>query len=156
MSSYWAFNGSVLASDAERERTVACLKRHYAAGRLDIDELEKRIARAYDAKWRGELRSLQRDLPFELPIDRRRVAGAADRVQRGVYKAHVACFTVFNTGMVSVWAWGGGHTEFWPALTLIPGGALLAWHRRGSRNVTRRLESGSQQRIRGTRRAVSL
>jgi hypothetical protein len=155
MSSYWAFNGSVLASDAERERTVTCLKRHYEAGRLDIDELEKRIARAYDARWRGELRSLQRDLPFELPIDRRRVASGVDRVQRGIYKAHFACFATLNTGMVSVWAWSGGH-EFWPALTLVPGGALLAWHRKGSRNVSRRLESGSPRGLRGARRAISL
>ena len=31
-----------------------------------------------------------------------------------------------GTVLVSMWAWGGGH-EFWPAFTLIPGGALLAW-----------------------------
>ncbi|MEA2459395.1 MAG: hypothetical protein QOC95_2367 [Thermoleophilaceae bacterium] len=147
--SYWAFNGSVRASDAERERAVANLQRHYAAGRIETEELERRVRRAYDAEWRGELRQLQRDLPFELPVDRRRVATRVDRVQRGIYRAHFACFATMNTAFVSVWAWSGGH-EFWPALTLIPGGALLAWHRKGSRSVSRRLVRG------GGRRALSL
>ena len=56
MSTYWAFNGGVRASDADRERTVVVLKRHYAAGRLGVDELERRVRRAYAAEWRGELR----------------------------------------------------------------------------------------------------
>ena len=143
-SSYWAFNGGVRASDNDRERTVVVLKRHYAAGRLDEDELEIRVRRAYDAVWRGELRSLTRDLPFELPIDRGRVARGVDRMQQGLYRAHFACFAAFNTGAVSVWAWSGGH-EFWPAFTIIPGGALLAWHRRGSQRLHRKLERGSMR-----------
>jgi uncharacterized protein DUF1707 len=139
MSSYWAFNGGVRASDSERERAVAALKRHYAAGRLETEELERRVRRAYAAEWRGELRSLMRDLPFELPVDRRRVARGIDRVQQAAYRAHFACFTAFNTAAVSVWAWSGGH-EFWPAFTLIPGGALLLWHRKGSQRLHARLE----------------
>jgi hypothetical protein len=154
MSSYWSFNGgSVLASDAERERTVASLRRHYADGRLTLDDLERRVVRAYEAKWRADLRALQRDLPFELPVDRRKVARGMDCVQRAVYRAHVACFATFNTAAVSVWAWSGGH-EFWPALSLIPGGALLAWHRKGSRAATRRLE-GERPQLRA-RRAITL
>ena len=35
-------------------------------------------------------------------------------------------------------AWGGGHA-FWPAFSLVPGGALLAWHHRRSKMITRRL-----------------
>jgi hypothetical protein len=155
MSSYWAFNGGVLASDSDRERTVSVLQRHYAAGRLDTEELERRVTRAYGAKWRGELRTLQRDLPFELPVDRRRVARGMDRVQQGLYKVHFGCFAAFNTGAVSVWAWSGGH-EFWPALTLIPGGALLAWHRKGSRSLHRRLERGEPRGGLRARRALTL
>ena len=55
MSTYWAFNGGVRASDADRERTVASLKRHYAAGRLRTEELERRVKRAYQAEWRGDV-----------------------------------------------------------------------------------------------------
>src|SRR5439155_15822954 len=98
MSTYWAFNGGVRASDADRERAVSSLKRHYAAGRLQTEELERRVKRAYSAEWRGELRSLQRDLPYELPVDRRRVARGMDRVQQAFYKAHFAGFAAFNTG----------------------------------------------------------
>ena len=104
MSTYWAFNGGVRASDADRERTVSSLKRHYAAGRMPTEELERRVKRAYSAEWRAELRSLQRDLPFDLPVDRKRVARGIDRVQQGLYRAHFACFAAFNTGAVSVWA----------------------------------------------------
>ena len=81
MSSYWAFNGGVRASDAERERAVATLRNHYAAGRIGTEELETRVRRAYDAEWRGELRALTRDLPFTPPVDRRKVARGVDRVQ---------------------------------------------------------------------------
>jgi hypothetical protein len=56
---------------------------------------------------------------------------------------------------VSVWAWSGGH-EFWPALTLIPGGALLAWHRKGARKLHRRLERAERPALPGRRRALSI
>jgi hypothetical protein len=128
----------VRASDAERERTVASLRRAYATGRQRLDDLEQRVERAYDALWRSELRALTRDLPFELPVDRGRVAGRVDRFQRALLRFHAWCYVSFNTVMVSMWAWGGGH-EFWPAFSLLPGGALLLWHNKGSRAASRRL-----------------
>ena len=138
----------VRASDAERERTVASLHRAYASGRLSVGELERRVARAYAATWRSELRALTRDLPFELPVDRRRLASGVDRFQRGLLRVHAWCFVAFNTVLVSMWAWGGGD-EFWPAFSLVPGGALLLWHNKGSKAATRKLE-----RARG-RRAIA-
>ena len=129
----------VRASDSERERCVASLRRAYAAGRLRLDELERRIERAYDATWRAELRSLTRDLPFELPVDRRKVATKVNRLQRALVRVHAWCYVTFNTALVSIWAWGGGH-EFWPAFSLVPGGALLLWHNKGSKAASRRLE----------------
>jgi len=128
----------VRASDAERERTVASLRRAYAAGRLKLDELERRIERAYDADWRSELRALTRDLPFETRVDRRRMATGVDRFQRALVRFHAWCYVSFNTALVSIWAWGGGH-EFWPAFSLVPGGALLLWHNKGSKAASRRL-----------------
>jgi Domain of unknown function (DUF1707) len=47
MGGQLAFPGSVRASDSDRERAVALLRRHYAAGRLTLAELESRTARAY-------------------------------------------------------------------------------------------------------------
>ena len=45
--------GAVRASDAERERTVAELRWHYACGRLSPEELEERVARACSARTAG-------------------------------------------------------------------------------------------------------
>lgn len=128
----------VRASDSERDRTAVSLRRAYASGRLSLEDLERRIARAYDSTWRHELRALTRDLPFEMPVDRRRVARGVDRFQRALFQVHAWCYLAFNTVLVSLWAWGGGH-EFWPALFAVPGAALLAWHHRGSRAASRRL-----------------
>ena len=51
------------ASDADRERSVAALRHHAAAGRLTVDELDERAERAYAAKTLRELAELQADLP---------------------------------------------------------------------------------------------
>jgi hypothetical protein len=144
----------VRASDAERERAVASLRRAYAAGRLELHELESRIRRAYESTWRADLRALTSDLPFELPVDRRRVAGGVDRFQRALLHLHAWCFVVFNMMLVAMWAWGGGH-EFWPAFSLVPWGALLLWHNQGSRAASRRLAGVAEPRAverRGRRR----
>ena len=59
--------GAMRASDEDRERVVAVLKRHCTAGRLTLDELPERVERAYAAATLAELEELTRDLP-----DRRR------------------------------------------------------------------------------------
>lgn len=51
------------ASDAERERAAAALRRHHADGRLDMEELEERTERVYAAKTLGDLDQLFADLP---------------------------------------------------------------------------------------------
>jgi hypothetical protein len=53
------------ASDDDRERTVAALHHHASVGRLTVDELDERTARAYAARWVSELAELQADLPSE-------------------------------------------------------------------------------------------
>ena len=54
---------TIRASDAEREHTVELLRRHSVEGRLTLEEFAGRIERAYDARTRGELDELTRDLP---------------------------------------------------------------------------------------------
>ena len=54
---------SLRASDAERDETLRTLGDHAAVGRLTLDELEERSARALAAKTRGELALLTSDLP---------------------------------------------------------------------------------------------
>jgi len=54
---------AVRASDAEREQTVALLRRDFADGRLTQAELEERASAAYAARTRVQLRELIADLP---------------------------------------------------------------------------------------------
>jgi hypothetical protein len=51
------------AADADRAATAELLQRHYAAGRLQTQEFEERIARCFAAKTMGELHDLVADLP---------------------------------------------------------------------------------------------
>jgi hypothetical protein len=53
----------VRASDAEREQTVARLRRAFADGRLTQPELEERAGAAYAAQTRAQLADLTADLP---------------------------------------------------------------------------------------------
>jgi hypothetical protein len=53
----------MLASHADRERAVDVLRAGFSEGRLQQPELEKRVARAYEARTVGELSLLVADLP---------------------------------------------------------------------------------------------
>lgn len=53
----------IRASDSERDEVIKALSEHAAAGRLTLDELEKRIESALTAATRGELAKLGADLP---------------------------------------------------------------------------------------------
>jgi TM2 domain-containing membrane protein YozV len=67
------FVGAPLGSEeirvgtAERESAVQTLGDHFAAGRLGTDEYEERVSLALEAKTRGDLRPLFRDLPEPYP-----------------------------------------------------------------------------------------
>lgn len=58
---------SIRASDADRESVVASLRDHYAAGRLNGDEFNERLDKAYAARTLGDLADLQTDLPAPQP-----------------------------------------------------------------------------------------
>jgi DUF1707 SHOCT-like domain len=58
------------ASDAERERTVQHLREQALAGRLTVDELDERCARAYAAVTVSQLAELVEDLPAAAPAAR--------------------------------------------------------------------------------------
>lgn len=61
----------IRASDSDRDRTAALLREHHAAGRLDLEEFNERLDKAYAAKTVGELDALMADLPaidlYQLP-----------------------------------------------------------------------------------------
>ena len=73
-------NGSVRASDADRERVAGSLRDHTVAGRLTTQELDERSGRAFAARTVGELEALLADLPRE----RQPAQAAALLLARGV------------------------------------------------------------------------
>lgn len=58
----------MLLSDADREQLFEVLKRHAAAGRIGIEELERRVAAVAMAQTREQVDELMSDLP-PLPSD---------------------------------------------------------------------------------------
>jgi hypothetical protein len=69
-------DGSIRASDDDRESAVEVLRDAYAVGRLNLDEFDERTTSAYSAKTWGELRALTDDLP-EQPVFGLELPGAA-------------------------------------------------------------------------------
>ena len=49
-------DGSIRASDADRDRVTAQLRDHFAAGRITPGELDERLSAALNAKTFGDLR----------------------------------------------------------------------------------------------------
>jgi hypothetical protein len=74
---------ALLASDAERERTVELLRGHVVDGRLTLEEFARRVDVAFDARTREELERLTHDLPAE-PATGAKLAPASRRRARRV------------------------------------------------------------------------
>lgn len=120
------------ASEAEREHAVDELRRHAAAGRLDVAELEERIEAAYGARTREELAELRSDLPRAVPAD----TGFGE---------HLRVYMGVQLLLVAIWALSGlGYFwPVWPAMgwgiglmlhgSCVPGRHRGAWPRRTSR-----------------------
>jgi hypothetical protein len=120
----------VLASDAERDRAARSLRRHFAAGRLESDELERRLAVAVSARTSADLSALFADLPS----DRRRRAA---RLNRQLLRTHAAGYVAGNGILIGIWELTGSG-EFWPAWALVPTTGALVWHA-GTTRVARRM-----------------
>lgn len=58
-------NGSIRASDEDRERVALILRGQAVAGRLTTEELDERVGRAFGARTLRELDVLLDDLPRE-------------------------------------------------------------------------------------------
>ena len=103
------------ASDADREATVRDLRDHGAAGRLDVDELEERVAAAYAARTRGELDPLLADLPAA-----RRAPAAPRHRPREEWRVFLAVSVL----LLAIWALSGAG-YFWPMWVIGWWGAAL-------------------------------
>ena len=108
-------------SDQERERAAAEIREHFAAGRLDADELAERLERAYAARTERELRDLRADLP-RLPATavarRAELATRRAALSRELVQQSGAALVPFFVCTV-VWFVSGAHGDFWPGWVLL-------------------------------------
>ena len=108
----------VRASDADREQLIDELNEHSVAGRLDTDELERRVQAAYAARTTGELDALRSDLPVPSravaldPAQRRRqLTRRMIQESGGSLGAFVVC--------TAIWVASGMNGQFWPVWVLL-------------------------------------
>jgi hypothetical protein len=125
----------VRASDEDRERAASSLREHFAAGRLEEAELERRVDRAYAAHSRRELAELLSDLP----TDRLgRTATRFYRAQLTALKYHALTYMTINGSLVGIWELTG-HGRFWPGVVMVPTSGVLASHVTASHWLRRKL-----------------
>lgn len=96
------FHARLLAADAERDAAAHALREHYAAGRLELDELEARLGRVYGARTHGQLARAFGRLPE---------AGARRRRLLLAYLAVAAL-------LVGLLAWLAARRVVWPLVRL--------------------------------------
>ena len=108
----------VRASDEDREQLIAELNEHSVAGRIDTDELERRVQAAYAARTTGELDALRSDLPvpsrhvaLQHAERRRQLTRRMIQESGGSLGAFVVC--------TAIWAASGAHGSFWPIWVLL-------------------------------------
>ena len=113
-----AHSPELRASDAEREAVAQELRDHAAAGRLEPDELEERLGRAYSARTHGELAGLTTDLPAAAAAPMPPAPKRCELPER--MKPVAARWAAFNLAAILVWAaTGDGVTDFWPKWVLL-------------------------------------
>jgi hypothetical protein len=131
------------ASDADRERTVAALRDHGGAGRLDVDELDERTEAALRARTLAELDALVADLP--------RPASGRDR---SGFRPHLRVYLMVIGLLVVVWATCGvGYP--WPVWPALGWGIGLAAHWRARQDSPRACRMAPATRLSGGTQATS-
>jgi fatty acid desaturase len=107
------------ASDGDRERTVDELRAHAADGRLTVEELEERVQRALAARTIGDLTSLTRDLPNQVPP-----VHPASPHRRRRRRPEVRVFLAVMALLIAIWALSGAG-YFWPVWPLVGWGFFV-------------------------------
>jgi hypothetical protein len=136
-------------SDEDREKAATEIREHYAAGRLDGDELGERLDRAYAARTVAELEAIRADLPA--------LTAQPGRSELQERRAHLSRQLVQRTGAALipflictfVWLFSGASGGFWPAWTLLIAVIPLArngWHLYGPAPDLDRVEDELRRR----------
>ena len=138
----------VRASDQDRERIAANLGRHYAAGRLTLEEFQERLDRAYAAKTLGQLDDLMADLPktdlgqpparpgANPPLPGRRAPGTVQPPVRR-YPAAWQFWVGVTLGVFVIWLISGATGGPWFLWLAVPLGFILLrrWLLAGERRI---------------------
>ena len=106
-------------SDEDREKAATEVREHYAAGRLDADELGERLERAYAARTAADLAAVRADLPA-LPAQQGRTElhERRARLSRQLVQSTGAALIPFVICTL-VWLFSGASGGFWPVWTLL-------------------------------------
>jgi hypothetical protein len=97
--------------DRDRADIAERLAAHFAAGRLDVEEYEERLAQSYAARTEGDLAAVLTDLP---PVITPADAGRRRRVAMNM----VVGWMSLNLFLIAIWALTGpGY--FWPVWPLL-------------------------------------
>jgi Domain of unknown function (DUF1707) len=121
------------AGNDDRERVVGHLNGAFAEGRLEVAELDERVAAAYAAKTLGELKPLTADLPPAGTVQRAAPRATPVPQQPGQVDRHHdrenarrAVAGLFGLFVLNVVIWGiisvsrGDLAYFWPVWILVP------------------------------------
>lgn len=105
-------------SDEERDRAAQEIREHYAAGRLDEDELSERLQRVYQARTEAELRQVRADLPVLAASERAALVRRRSELQRRLIQQTGSALTpfLFCTG---IWLVSGASGPFWPIFLVL-------------------------------------
>ena len=106
------------ASDEDREQLIAELNEHTVAGRLDTEELERRVRAAYEATTTGELDALRSDLPVPSKHVALQHAERRRQLTRRMIQESGGTLGAFGVCVV-IWAASGAHGQFWPVWELV-------------------------------------
>ena len=108
----------VRASDEDREQLISELNEHLVAGRLDTDELERRVQAAYSARTTGELDALRSDLPVPSRQVARQHAERRRQLTRRMIQESGGSLGAFAVCSV-IWVASGAQGQFWPVWVLL-------------------------------------
>ena len=108
----------VRASDADREQLIAELEEHAVAGRIDTEELERRVNAAYTATTTGQLDVLRSDLPVPSRQVALQHAERRRQLTRRMIQESGGCFGAFGVCTV-IWIASGSTGQFWPVWILL-------------------------------------
>ncbi|MEU4421212.1 DUF1707 domain-containing protein [Actinoplanes sp. NPDC024001] len=130
------------AGDSDRQKVADQLKSALDEGRLDLNEYDERVQKAYAARTYGDLDGLLDDLPGAIPVQRARVepysppAPAPYPVEpaHGTHSGKPRVAPAVGAFLICVVIWtitsvsSGELLYFWPAWVLIPVVVALAAH----------------------------